>query len=340
MKKLSVIVVALLLAFGLAACAQAPGESPEADADGGASGGGGAATDVADGTADGNAAAEEQGLWPCTVTDALGREVVIEQAPQKPALIFFRNFEHMFALDVPPYAATDVSDVYKGWASLAPFAATHEIIDLGDMNAPNLEKLLEVAPDLIIVYSGVYEEIGDDLDKMATTVAVSNYGDDWQTPLKEYGKMLGKEDAAEEEIERLSTLLKEGGQELAALGDKTVACVALQSAKEFLVYNVESVYSKDAGLGLTPPAGFVEKSRETISLEGLAEFNPDYLLVYDNMTNTADEDLIAELSGSAVWNSLSAVQGDNVHLIDRSAFSGGPLSIEYGTEAIRTALLG
>jgi iron complex transport system substrate-binding protein len=326
MKKFTYVLLPIIFVFifvlVLPACSQSSQEGPADNETGNA--------------AQGN----EQTAWPRTYKDALEREVVIEQEPQRPALIFFRNFDQMFTLDVPPYAATDIEDVYKGWASLAPFAAQYEIVNLGDMQAPNLEKLLECEPDLIIVYSGIYEKIGGELDKIATTIAVSNYGDDWQTPLREYGSMFGKESLAESEIGRISTLLSSDAQKYSSLSESTVACIALQSAKEFLVYNVQYIYDEEAGLGLTPPKGFVEKSRETISLEGLAEFNPDYLLVYDDMTNSGDEDLIAELSNSAVWNSLTAVREGKVFMIDRSAFSGGPVAIEYGTDAIRKALLG
>jgi iron complex transport system substrate-binding protein len=280
----------------------------------------------------------EESLWPRTYVDALGREVVLEHKPEKPALIFFRNFDQMFVLEEPPVAASDVTDVLKGWESLAPFASKYDIVDLGEMNTANIEKLLEVDPDLIIVYSGVYEKVGDQLDKIAPTIAVSNYGDDWKTPMKEYGKIFGKEDKAEAEIQRLEGLLKEKSGSLASYSDKTFAFITIRSPKEFTVYVIEYVYSKEAGLGLNAPAGYLEKSRQVVSLEGLAEFDPDYLFLYDNALNTVDEGFVAELEKNSVWNSLKSVKNGNVHLLDRSAFSGGPVAIEYGVDAIIKAL--
>lgn len=125
--------------------------------------------------------------WPRTYVDTLGREVLLQARPENIALIFFRNYEHLITLDEIPFAATDVQDVYKGWASLAPFAEKHEIIDLGTIQTPNIEKLLDSSPDLIIVYSGTYEKVGEQLEKIAPTITVNNYGDDWQTPIREYG---------------------------------------------------------------------------------------------------------------------------------------------------------
>lgn len=40
--------------------------------------------------------------WPRTYVDALGREIVLEKKPEKVALLFFRNFEHLFLLGEPP----------------------------------------------------------------------------------------------------------------------------------------------------------------------------------------------------------------------------------------------
>lgn len=276
--------------------------------------------------------------WPRTYTDTLGRNITLEKKPEKTALVFFRNYEHLFTLNEIPFAASDVEDVYKGWAALAPYAEKYDIIDLGEMQTPNLEKLLESSPDLIIVYSGVYEKIGEQLEKIAPTIAVNNHGDDWQTPLREYGKIFAKEELAESEISRLNQLLSDNRKEFSSLSDKTFAFLAIRSEKELSVYVLNYVYDQETGLGLKAPKGYLDKNRGAISLEGLLELDPDYLFLYDDMLNTNTEDQVKALSKSEVWNALSAVQKDNVYRIDRSAFSGGPLSIEFGIETILNAI--
>ena len=276
--------------------------------------------------------------WPRTYIDTLGREVVLEEKPKKVALIFFRNYEHLLMLNEIPFAAADVEDVYKGWASLVPFAEQYEIIDLGDMQTPNIEKLLESSPDMIIVYSGVFEKIGEQLEKIAPTVAVNNYGDDWQTPIREYGKLFAKEDMAEAEIQRLTNFLKDSAHKFQGLSDKTFGFLAPRNEKEFTVYVLNYVYDKKTGLVLNGPEGYLEKSREVISLEGVSALDPDYLFIFDNMMNSESEDYLTALGSSSVWNALKAVQNDQVYLIDRSIFSGGPISIEFGVNEILKAI--
>lgn len=333
MKRIIGIVVSiLLLAVMAAGCAKAPAETdnvpaPEVNAP------------ETEASTDKDTEEAEDSEWPRTYVDALGREVVIEKKPEKPVMIFFRNYEHLFVLDEYPVAGTEVADVYKGWKVFRPYAETHEIIDLGVMNAVNVEKLLEVGPDLIIVYSGTFEKIGDQLEKIAPTITVDNYGDDWQTPLLEYGKIFGKEDKAQDEIDKLKKQIQEGSQKLTDYNDKTFAFLRVDGSKGFIVYVLDFVYSREAGLGLTPPEGYLDKGRTTISLEGVAELNPDYLFIYDD-ANSEEENLFIEdlKANNSVWNSLEAVKSEKVYFIDRSAYSGGPMAISYGIDVILESL--
>ncbi len=333
MKKFIGLIVATAILIGLlAGCAMGPDETGDIPVSENT------APETETNAEDENTEEAKETEWPRTYVDTLGREVVIDQKPEKPVMIFFRNYEHLFVLDEPPVAGTEVVDVYKGWEAFKPYAQTHEVIDLGSMSAVNIEKLLEVEPDLILVYSGTYEKIGEQLEKIAPTIAVNNYGDDWQTPLVEYGKIFGKEDKAQEEIDKLKDQLQEGAEKLASYSDKTFAFLSMDSSKEFVVYVLDFVYNKEAGLGLNAPGDYLDMGRTTISLEGISEFNPDYLFIYNNALNDTDESYIEELRSNSVWNSLEAVKNNNVHLIDRSAFSGGPLSIRYGIDAISEAL--
>lgn len=332
MKKFIGLIVSTALLVGLlAGCARAP-ETDNIPAAENPAGG------TEENTEEENKGETAEPVWPRTYVDALGREVVIEQKPEKPVMIFFRNLEHLFVLEEPPIAGTEVEDVYKGWEVFKPYAEKHEVIDLGSMSAVNIEKLLEVNPDLIIVYSGTYEKIGEQLEKIAPTIAVDNYGDDWQTPLMEYGKIFGKEDMAQAEIDELKNQIQEGKKELADYNDKTFAFLRFDGSKGFIVYVLDFVYGKDAGLGLNAPEGYIEQGRTTIGLEGVAELNPDYLFIYNNVLDDTDESYLEELNNNSVWNSIEAVKNNNVHLIDRSAYSGGPLSISYGINAILEAL--
>lgn len=93
-------------------------------------------------------------------------------------------------LDEAPAAATDLN-ILDEWESLAPYKSSR-ITDIGSMTNPNLEKLLEVGPDLIIMVSARYGSYGDQLEKIAPVITVDSNENNWQGALREYGKFSAK----------------------------------------------------------------------------------------------------------------------------------------------------
>ncbi|WP_126425376.1 iron-siderophore ABC transporter substrate-binding protein [Brevibacillus marinus] len=277
---------------------------------------------------------QEPNNWPRTYVDALGRQIVLEKKPEKVALLFFRNFEHLFLLGESPVAATDLN-VLQEWASLAPYK-DHEIADLGPITSPNLEKLLEIDPDLIIAVVGRFESYGDKLEQIAPVVVVGSNENNWQGALREYGKIFGKEQQAEAEIARIEALIADSRKQLAAYSDKTFAVIML-GEKQLWAFTTQFVFNKESGLGLNPPSHYVDMSTkgEQISLEGLAAMNPDYMFVADIGGSSKNaEKYLKNLERDAVWNSLDAVKNGRVYVLDSSIAAGGPLGIELGVKTI------
>ncbi|MDR2028054.1 MAG: ABC transporter substrate-binding protein [Treponema sp.] len=278
----------------------------------------------------------ESAAWPRSYTDAAGNKVTLNKAPEKVALLFFHHYEPVLALDINLVAATDV-DVFEGWGSLRPYAEDRELIDLGDLLSPNLEKLLEIGPDLILYSARYHEKIAENLQKIAPAVAVGGgpgstdplWGT-WQGTLREYGKIFGRERKAEEEILRLEGLVGEAKEKLAPLGDETFVYI---HPLEKIVYQwmPDYAFNPRGGLGLKSP---VEKPAQ-LSLESLAGLNPDYIVFYNDAMDTSDEDMLDRLNReNSVWRSLKAVKAGHVFFIDRSAFSGGPLGMELGIKTL------
>jgi len=161
---------------------------------------------------------QETAKWPRTYVDALGRETVLEKKPERVALLFFRNFEQLFLLDESPVAATDLN-VLDEWEFLAPYK-DRDIADIGSIANPNVEKLLEIDPDLIIVVANRYESYGGKLEQIAPVIVVDSNENNWQGALREYGKIFGKEQKAEDEIARMEALIADSQEKLTADRDK------------------------------------------------------------------------------------------------------------------------
>ncbi|MDR1205600.1 MAG: ABC transporter substrate-binding protein [Peptococcaceae bacterium] len=279
-------------------------------------------------------------VWPRTYVDAGGTEVVLNAKPQKIALLFFHHYEAILALNAPLYAATDI-EVYNGWESLKPYSEKTELIDLGGTREPNLEKLVEIEPDLIIAASGVHDAILDNIRKIAPTVVVSrmdNFGT-WQGTLREYGKILGEEVLAEKRVADLETLIAEARDTLSTRSDETVALIQ-PTEKEVYYWMPDYIYNPEGGLGITgalsKPDGIAAGA--VASYEGFADANPDYIFFYEDALNENDEAVQKSLEGNPLWESLDAVKSGHIYILDRSAFSGGPLAMELGVKTILNAM--
>ncbi len=283
----------------------------------------------------------ETASWPRTYVDASGTEVVLEAKPQKIALLFFHHYEAVLALNAPLYAATDL-EVYNGWESLKPYSEKTELIDLGGTREPNLEKLVEIEPDLIIAASGVHDAIFDSLRKIAPTVVVSRMDNSfgtWQGTLREYGKILGEEALAEERITDLEALITETRNTLIAHSDETVALIR-PLEKEINYWMPDYLYNPEGGLGITGALSKPDSvsAGAVSSYEGFADADPDYIFFYEDALNENDETIRKGLEENTLWRSLSAVKLGHVYILDRSAFSGGPLAMELGVKTILNAM--
>ncbi|MFB7817653.1 ABC transporter substrate-binding protein [Paenibacillus chitinolyticus] len=284
-------------------------------------------------------AKKEGGQWPRKYVDVLGREIVLEKKPEKVALLFFRNFEHVFLLDEAPAAATDLN-VLDEWESLAPYKSSR-ITDIGSMTNPNMEKLLEVGPDLIIMVSARYGSYGDQLEKIAPVITVDSNENNWQGALREYGKIFGKEQKAETEITRIEALITDSKEQLKKFSDKTFGVIMLGD-KVFWGFTTQFVFNKETGLALQPPSQYVNMSTkgEQISLEGLAAMNPDYMFVADiGGSSKKLKGYLNDLESNSAWKSLNAIKNGRMYALDSSIAAGGPLGIELGVKTIMKNVL-
>lgn len=337
MKKLAWMLVLLMIAACvLPACSGSDTAAAKAEATE-------AVTEVAAESATETEAVEETegAQWPRVYVDANGNEVEIAEKPMKIALMSFHHYEALLVLDAPLYAATAIN-VYTGWETLKPYAEKTELIDLGDNQSPNLEKLAECEPDLILAGAGTHDEIAESLNKIAPTIYVGRSGNfgTWQGMVREFGKILGEEALAEERIAELETLISTSRDQLSVHADKTVAMVRLME-KEVKYWTPDFVYNQEGGLGLISAfaEGEGERAGTVVSYEGLVELNPDYIFIYEDALTEDDETMLASVEGTALWESLNAVKNGNVHILDRSVFSGGPLAMELGTNAIVAAMM-
>lgn len=278
---------------------------------------------------------EVAGEWPRTIEDAHGNEVVIENKPEKVAVLHFGYVEYLLALGIVPVAAPSLEYV-ADFETLQPFQSDFASIEnIGDVETPNVEKLIEIAPDLIIGDSHFHDTLVENLEKVAPVVLRKN-DLNWKEQILYYGSMLGEDEKANEFVMESERIIRETKDKLEKYCDDKFVFLRPSSKSAFgIIGSSYYAHYHEEGFGLNIPEGYPEQWTE-ISLEGLAEMDPDYIFFQDD--KELSQEGIAEVENDKVWNSISAVAQGHVYFIDKSLNTSSPFAVQLAAKQILEAL--
>ncbi|WP_155590497.1 iron-siderophore ABC transporter substrate-binding protein [Lysinibacillus cavernae] len=277
--------------------------------------------------------------WPRTIKDSLGKEIVIEKKPEKIASLWYFYPEILVALGEPPVASTD-----KEYLSTLSYlnGKLDSTEELGDKLSPSIEKILSTEPDYILATEH-HEKLYESLEKVAPVITLNSKDiyDDWQYGLRTVAEIIGKEDKAEEVIDKMMQEIATGREALKSIQGESVALILSWDGKTFNVLGEENpvytlAFDKEKGLGLTPDVTFKGNNNQFAAFEGISTIQADHIFLIGDITKK--ETLMTELKQNNVWNNMNAVKKGNIHLMDTSAITGGPLAIEYALQNIINAL--
>lgn len=194
-----------------------------------------------------------------------------------------------------------------------------------EWNLPQ-EQVLEKSPDLIILGSDLasYEGSYKDYQKIATTyVMPDDVGDDWRKQIDLFGKMLAKENKAEEVLTAYDKKVADAKEKLTnAVGDESVAMIWVAGDKFYLLEkdrHSASVVYEELGIKVPPlvdSLGKAEVQWNPLSIEKLSELKADHVF----LLALKGEQGIETLEKSAVWQSIPAAENDQVYVMDDPSF--------------------
>ncbi|MGG1207144.1 ABC transporter substrate-binding protein, partial [Brevibacillus formosus] len=236
---------------------------------------------------------KSESAFPRTISHLSG-ETVIQEKPIKIATPYIAFVDYLAVLDEYPIAAQGVSTITANFPSLSKRVAEKNIIDLG--MEVDLEKLLAVQPDVIIAAEDMRDQY-EKLSQIAPTVILPQAGD-WRETLQQIAAIIGKEKKAANvlaEFDRKSAAYKE---QLGFRSQQSVMFVMYRGKEQFITWNDGRFDPFYDGLGLKRTEGVNENGQ--LSLESLAQLNPDHLFVINNWQAPIQGGVKEALKGSNV----------------------------------------
>jgi len=283
------------------------------------------------------AAAESAETPPASVrsyTDALGRTVDIPTEPKRIVAHYYAA--EVTALGIPMIATNFVN---------AKLALTDDrlqgIEDIGGSTslAPDLEKTLSIAPDLILVPDFLQQTDLDELTKIAPTVVVS-YGADVFTRLRTLADIVGRPEIADQWIQAYEQKAKEKRalvQSRIEEGETASAFIMYAADKQLYVYNKQRLGPTmyDAfGFSIPPKVAELFKGEpdtlwKTISLETLPDYVGDRIFFILSDDTEESKKSIEEIVNGPIWKSLPAVKNGKAYIVDKRWSMNDPLTLDW-----------
>lgn len=238
---------------------------------------------------------------------------------------------NVLALDVPVVGV-------DSWSKMNP---RYELEGVEEVTDENLEKIIELDPDLIIGLSTMKNV--DKLKEIAPVVTFTYGKLDYLTQHLEIGKLLNKEEEAQNWIDDFKERAAAAGEDIKAkIGEDATVTVIENFDKELYVFGdnwargTEILYQE---MKLNMPEKVKETALEpgyyTLSLEVLPEFVGDYLIV------SKAEEKESSFMETETFKNIPAVKNGNTFVVDSKEFYfNDPITLDFQLEFLMDSFLG
>ncbi|WP_374056187.1 ABC transporter substrate-binding protein [Rossellomorea sp. FM04394] len=240
---------------------------------------------------------------------------------------------NVMALDV------DVVGV-DSWSKMNP-RWDKELKGVEEVTDENLEKIIELDPDLIIGLSNIKNV--DKLNEIAPTVTYTYGKVDYLTQHIEIGKLLNKEKEATEWVDDFKKRAQAAGEDIKAkIGEDTTVSVIESFNKQLYVYGdnwgrgTEILYQE---MDLKMPEKVKEQALEpgyfALSTEVMPEYAGDYLII--SKDPKADNSFME----TETYKNIPAVKNNQVYEVNMMEFYfNDPLTLDYQLDFFKEKFLG
>lgn len=296
MKKISLLLMSILLIGLLAACGQPSSSATQAT--------------QPSGTADSSD----------TNTSGEGTENLVHDPNAKIASMSIHITNNLLALGIKPAGSVVGGDVKDFLPHVVD--QLQGVEKLGVVTDPDMEAVLGLQPDVIYIDKVYSEKDLDKFQKIAPTIVVDMDNGTWRDHLQQVAKHVGLEAKAEQFItdydakaERVSQMIH------SKLGEDAKVMTIRMTAKELRVMGTKRplgpIMFDDLKLKMADGVENIsaDEPYQVISKEVLPDFNADAIFVIISKGNEAKAKF-EELEQNAVWQNLKAVKDKQVYILD------------------------
>ena len=260
-------------------------------------------------------------------------DIEIPANPERVAVMAATYPGNFLELGVTPIAITD-------WSANSKFLGD-QLKDAEVVAPDDYETLLELAPDLIVTYTG--DENMAKYKEIAPTIGLTYEKYGYIEQHLEIGKILGKEEEAQAWVDEWNAKAEEAKKKVQeAIGTEATATVVETFGKDTYVYGqnwgrgTEVIYQ---ALGMKAPEKVEGEAfgpgYKAISAEAIPEYAGDYIFVGEGANVSS-----STFMETGLWKNIPAVQAGNVITFDSDSFYfNDPISIEKELEFIVDALI-
>lgn len=254
--------------------------------------------------------------YPLTVKDALGREVVIQEKPQRIISMAPSITEILFALDLSD-EIVGVDDYSNYPPQLFELIEAGKIERIGGFSTPNIEKIVALQPDIVFATGGVQAKFVYQLEELGlTTIAL--YGENISAVYRSIelaGIVTGKVEEAKtlikelkEKIENISQLTKQADYKPKVLYIVWLDPLMSVGKRSFINDLIEAAGGENIFADL-------EKGYPVVSPEEIVVRDPDIIIVSGHAALVDYNKLISTLKEFPGLSEVKAMKEGEVYLL-------------------------
>lgn len=278
-----------------------------------------------------------------SVKHALGTTEV-EKNPEKIVVFDFAALDAMETLGVDGVVGTAKSSSIPGY--LSKYSGS-EYANVGGLKEPDLEKINELDPDLIII-NGRQHSFYDKLEQIAPTISLAKedgkYMESFTHNMEVIGDIFDKEKEVDSELAKINDKISGINKEVK---EKDYTATTLMASDGSLsVFGADSrfgiIYNN---LGFKNTDGNVEAADhgQDVSFEYISSQNPNYMFVIDKSVISSDKNQkpAKEILNNNLINNMEVAKNDNIIYLDTQSWylsDGGFMSTNTMLDEVSKAI--